>query len=86
MTKIPSEEFDYGAAAELFAQKQKKFGPITYRRFDTAAEAIRYAIESLARPLLKGTFIETGADRLDGGTILQLYSGARYPLERHHVR
>lgn len=83
---IPSEEFDYNAAAELFALKRKKYGPVDYRRFDTAAEAIRYAVESLSRPLLGGTFIETGTDRLDGRTIQRLYSGARYPLKRNSVR
>jgi hypothetical protein len=77
-----AEEFDYGASAELFALKRKKYGPVTYRRFDTAAEAIRYAIESLSSNLLGGTFIETGADRLDGRTIQQLYAGSRYPLKR----
>ena len=82
MDKSHTEEFDYGAPAELFALKRKKYGPVTYRRFDTAAEAIRYAIESLSHPLLSGTFIETGADRLDGRTIQQLYGGSRYPLKR----
>jgi hypothetical protein len=79
---IGLEEFDYSVPAELFALKRKKFGPVTYRRFETAAEAIRYAVEDLSRPLLGGTFIETGAERLDGKTIQQLYGGARYPLKR----
>lgn len=85
MVKNPSEEFDYGAAAELFALKRKKYGPVTYQRFGTAAEAIRFAIENLSRPLLDGTFIETGADRLDGRAIQELYRDSRYPLTRHSV-
>lgn len=79
---IRLEEFDYSAPAELFAQKRKKYGPINYRRFETAAEAIRYAIEDLSRSLLDGTFIETGAERLDGKSIRQLYGSDRYPLKR----
>lgn len=79
---IRIEEFDYSAPAELFAQKRKKYGPINYRRFETAAEAIRYAIEDLSRSLLDGTFIETGAERLDGKSIRQLYGSDRYPLKR----
>jgi len=55
---------------------------VTYRRFETAAEAIRYAVEDLSRPLLDGTFIETGAERLDGRIIRQLYGGDRFPLKR----
>ena len=82
MDIIRSEEFDYSVSAELFALKRKKFGPVTYRRFETAAEAIRYAVEDLSRPLLNGTFIETGAERLDGRAIQQLYRGSGYPLKR----
>jgi hypothetical protein len=83
---IRLEEFDYGVPAELFALKRKKYGPVTYRRFKTAAEAIRYAVEDLSRPLLDGTFIETGTERLNGRTIQKLYGGARYPLKKAATR
>lgn len=86
MDHIRLEEFDYSGPAELFALKRKKYGPVTYRRFETAAEAIRYAVEDLSRTLLNGTFIETGAERLDGRTIRQLYGGDRYPLKRAATR
>lgn len=86
MDHIRLEEFDYGVPAELFALKRKKYGPVTYRRFETAAAAIRYAVEDLSRPLLDGTFIEAGAERLDGRTIQQLYGGDRYPLKRAATR
>lgn len=82
MDSIRSGEFDYSVSAELFALKRKKYGPVTYRRFETAAEAIRYAVEDLSGPLMNGTFIETDTERLDGRAIQQLYRGSRYPLKR----
>ena len=41
--------FDYGAPAELFMGKRKggPRQPLRYRRFATAAEAIRFAVEEL---------------------------------------
>ena len=86
MDQIRLEDFDYSVPAELFALKRKKFGPVTYRRFETAAEAIRFAVEHLSRSLLDGTIVETGTDRLDGRTIRQLYGGDRYPLKRTATR
>jgi hypothetical protein len=40
--------FDYNAPAELFPAKVRTGRRIHYRRFDTAAEAIRFAIEETA--------------------------------------
>jgi hypothetical protein len=40
--------FDYSASAELFVAKKGKVGvrrPLSYRRFASAAEAIRFAVE-----------------------------------------
>ncbi len=42
--------FDYNAPAELFLSKRAKDSRIKYRRFATAAEALRYAIEELRTP------------------------------------
>ena len=42
--------FDYNAPAELFLAKRTKSRREKYRRFATAAEAIRYAIEELRTP------------------------------------
>jgi len=42
--------FDYTASAELFMPKRKGGArpPLSYRRFATAAEAIRFAVEELS--------------------------------------
>ena len=42
--------FDYNAPAELFLAKRAKSNRENYRRFATAAEAIRYAVETLRTP------------------------------------
>ena len=44
--------FDYSAPAELFLAKPMKGSRTKYRRFATAAEAIRYAVEDLRTPEL----------------------------------
>ena len=43
--------FDYNAPADLFLARNRKRGGVRYRRFETAAEAIRFA-EELPPPLL----------------------------------
>ena len=42
--------FDYKAPAELFLSKPAKGSRTKYRRFATAAEALRYAVEDLRIP------------------------------------
>jgi hypothetical protein len=42
--------FDYGAPAELFLSKRVGHTREKYRRFDTAAEAVRHAVEDLRTP------------------------------------
>ena len=74
--------FDYNAPAELFPARVRKGRRIHYRRFDTAAEAIRFAIEELPAPLLAGAYLQVEDDRFAGEEIRELYESAAYPLAR----
>ncbi len=76
-------DFDYKAPADLFPSRSKKGKrPVSYRRFDTAAEAIRFAIEQMSDDLLLGTVLEVNEQRIEGRRIRELYDNAEYPLAR----
>ena len=76
-------DFDYNAPADLFPSRSPKGNrPAGYRRFETAAEAIRYAIEEMSPDFLVGTVLEVDEERIDGGGIRSLYDSAAYPLTR----
>jgi hypothetical protein len=75
--------FDYSAAAELFPSVAGFKSRVTrYQRFQTAAEAIRFALEDLPDKLLTGTALEVGDERFEGEAIRELYLAPEYPLPR----
>jgi hypothetical protein len=76
--------FDYGAEAELFSgvARPSRRQPMGYRRFASAAEALRFAIEELAPAALAGAALEVGDQRLDMRDMQRLYEASDYPLAR----
>jgi len=76
--------FDYGSPAELFMAKRKG-GPrqrLGYRRFATAAEAIRFAVEDFPAVRTLGAWMQVGDERFDCDGIHRLYDRDEYPLRR----
>lgn len=88
MLSLDYSSFDYSSPAELYPQKgrmSKRQHP-TYMRFETAAEAIRYAVEQLHPDLLVGAILEVDEQRFDCVAIKNLYASADYPLRRGNRR
>ncbi len=77
--------FDYAASAELFMPKRKSGPrqPLSYRRFATAAEAIRFAVEELPVIHRLGPWMQD--QRFNSDDIRRLYESTSYP-RRHRTR
>src|SRR6201990_2195619 len=76
--------FSFNTSAELFPaaiRKQKRAG-FAYRRFGTAAEAVRFAIEELPADSLNGAYLQVEEARFDQNGIRTLYDSAEFPLGR----
>jgi len=77
------DKFNFDAPAELFPSRNRKIvNKIKYRRFDRAADAIRFAVEELPEPLLLGAYIQIDEERLGHKDIRGLYDSAEYPLAK----
>ena len=77
--------FDYTASAELFIPKKGKAGarqPVSYRRFATAAEAIRFAVEDFPAIHTLRAWMRVGDERFNGDDIQRLYESNSYPRRR----
>jgi hypothetical protein len=79
------ESFNYDRPGELYYPKPsglRQHSGIKFRRFHTAAEAIRFAVENIPAPMLSGCYLEGGGLRYDASELQKLYEGAEFPLER----
>jgi hypothetical protein len=76
--------FDFGALAELYPCKGRggARSPVSYHRFETAAEAIRFAIEELSPMLLNGAILEVDEERYHKDQIRAFYDSKEFPLIR----
>jgi hypothetical protein len=79
-----AKPFDYEAVAELFPARNRKFNRqfTRYRRFDRAADALRYAIEELPPQSLLGACLEVEEERFDSDAMRRLYDSTNFPLAR----
>jgi hypothetical protein len=77
-----NDNVDYDAPAELFPAPAHRHGPLRYHRFETLAEALRFAQEKLTPAELAGACIEVDEVRYGGPEITALYHAAGYPLRR----
>jgi hypothetical protein len=76
--------FDYAASAELYMPKRKPGArqALSYRRFTTATEAIRFAVEELPAVRTLGAWMQVGEERFNGDDIQRLYESTSYPRRR----
>jgi len=72
---------DFKAAAELFPSRRRNASS-GYKRFDSTAKAVQFAVEKLPAELLLGAYLQVGDDRFDGAAIRNLYQSEAYPLTR----
>jgi Arc/MetJ-type ribon-helix-helix transcriptional regulator len=79
-----TQTFDYGTSADLFSltNRRGRRQPLNYRRFTSAAEAVRFAVEDLSPQRLMGTYLDVDDARYESEAIQGLYASAHYPLPR----
>jgi len=76
--------FDFNAPAELYPSRSRRArGPFTYKRFDTAAEAVRFAFEDMQQGALLGATLEVNEQRYTEHDMRALYESEAFPLKRN---
>jgi hypothetical protein len=76
---------DYSSSAELFPSRRYAKSLARYRRFASAAEAVRYVIEDMPESWLIGTTLDVDGTRYEGRAIRALYEAEGFPLQRARV-
>src|SRR6201987_2103476 len=80
----PLRPFNFNTSAELFpaAIRKKKRAGFAYRRFGTAAEAVRFAIEELPADSLNGAYLRAEDAGFSRSATRSLYESKDFPLPR----
>jgi hypothetical protein len=82
LSGLMNDNVDYASPAELYPAPAHRRGALTYHRFDSLAEAVRFASEELTAEQLAGAFIEADEERYDAAAIAGLYRSDGFPLAR----
>jgi hypothetical protein len=80
-----NDNMDYSVPAELFPGVNRRHLRISYHRFESLAEAVRFAVEELKPAQLAGAFIEAEEVRYGEAEIAALYHASGFPLPRRTV-
>jgi hypothetical protein len=77
-------DFNYEMPGEFYSRKSQGMKPsgMTYQRFATAAEAIRFAVEALPSAAFAGCMLEANDERFGAKELRALYASPNYPLRR----
>jgi hypothetical protein len=77
-------DFNYEIPGEFYSRKSQGMKPtgLTYQRFNTVAEAIRFAIEDLPSAAFGGCMLEADGERFGARELRALYANSKYPLRR----
>ncbi len=75
--------FDFQASAELYPSRSRRVrGPFSYKRFNSAAEAVRFAVEEMPSGALLGATLEVNEARYSEADIRALYESEEFPRKR----
>jgi hypothetical protein len=76
-------KFDYKAPAELFTGRSIRGSrSVRYHRFDSGAQALQFAMETLPREHLLAAVLKVNETRYRHGEIQNFYEAKEYPLAR----
>jgi hypothetical protein len=82
-------KIDYRDSADVYLPKSRGYGArqqLSYRRFASAAEAIRFVIEDFPSAQTLAPWMRVGDASFDSDAIRQLYDSSDYPLRRRNKK